>query len=61
MIQRVAFICYHTCPLNAPGEGKSGGMNVYVSALAQALNTIGLEIDIFTRSHSVHNLSLIHI
>ena len=55
MIQRVAFICYHTCPLNAPGEGKSGGMNVYVSALAQALNTIGLEIDIFTRSHSVHN------
>lgn len=55
MINRIAFICYHTCPLNAPGEGKSGGMNVYVSELAQALSAIGLEIDIFTRSHGTHD------
>ena len=55
MIERIAFICYHTCPLNSPGEGKSGGMNVYVSALAEVLNTIGLAIDIFTRSHDCHN------
>ncbi len=55
MIDKVAFICYHTCPLNAPGEGKSGGMNVYVSALAQALNSTGIQIDIFTRCHSDHD------
>ena len=49
---RVAFISFHACPLAAPGEGKSGGMNVYVGQLALALGELGLEVDIFTRDHA---------
>ena len=51
-VNRVAFISFHACPLLAPGEGKSGGMNVYVRQLGRALGNLGLEIDIFTRRHS---------
>ena len=41
----------HACPLAAPGQGKSGGMNVYVRQLAAALGALGVQIDIFTRAH----------
>jgi D-inositol-3-phosphate glycosyltransferase len=50
-VQRVAFISFHACPLAAPGQGKSGGMNVYVRQLAQALGNLGIEVDVFTRDH----------
>jgi len=50
-VQSAAFITLHACPLAAPGQGKSGGMNVYVRQLASALGNIGMEIDIFTREH----------
>ena len=48
---RAAFITLHACPLAAPGQGKSGGMNVYVRQLATALGEMGMKIDIFTREH----------
>ncbi len=50
-VQRVAFITFHACPLAAPGQGKSGGMNVYVNQLARALGSRGVQVDIFTRNH----------
>lgn len=50
-VGRVAIITYHACPLAAPGQGKSGGMNVYVRQLAGALGNQGISIDIFTREH----------
>ena len=50
-LQRVAFIAFHACPLAAPGQGKSGGMNVYVRELASALGNLGVQVDIFTRTH----------
>ena len=50
-VQRAAFITLHACPLAAPGQGKSGGMNVYVRQLASALGNMEMEIDIFTREH----------
>ena len=50
-VRRIAFIAYHACPLAAPGQGKSGGMNVYVKQLAGALGSLGVSVDIFTRSH----------
>ena len=50
-VGRVAFIVYHACPLAAPGQGKSGGMNVYVRELARALGNLGTRVDIFTRIH----------
>ena len=51
-MERAAFITLHACPLEAPGRGKSGGMNVYVRQLASALGELGMKIDIFTREHS---------
>ncbi|MBT97669.1 MAG: glycosyl transferase family 1 [Dehalococcoidia bacterium] len=51
-MERAAFITLHACPLAAPGQGKSGGMNVYVRQLASALGEMGMKIDIFTREHS---------
>ncbi|HWE62544.1 MAG TPA: glycosyltransferase, partial [Chloroflexota bacterium] len=50
MVERVAMLCLHTSPLDQPGTGSSGGMNVYVSGLARALATADIEVDIFTRS-----------
>ena len=51
-VERAAFISYHACPLAAPGEGKSGGMNVYVRQLASSLGNHGIKVDIFTRDHA---------
>lgn len=50
-IERVALITFHACPLVAPGQGKAGGMNVYVRQLARSLGDLGIEVDIFTRNH----------
>ena len=50
-VDRVAFVSFHACPLAAPGEGKSGGMNVYVRQLAEALGSLGIGVDIYTRDH----------
>ena len=51
-VARAAFITFHACPLAAPGQGKSGGMNVYVRQLAAALGDMGMQVDIFTREHA---------
>lgn len=50
-LKKVAFIAFHACPLAAPGQGKSGGMNVYVRELARSLGNLGVDVDIFTRNH----------
>ena len=50
-VQRIAFIAFHACPLAAPGQGKSGGMNVYVRELARALGNLGIQVDLFTQIH----------
>lgn len=39
----------HTSPLDQPGSGDSGGMNVYVRAVAERLADRGVEVDLFTR------------
>ena len=51
-IRRVAMISLHTSPLDQPGTGDAGGMNVYVMELARRLAGQGIEIDIFTRATS---------
>src|SRR6185437_14576519 len=50
MIRRVAMLCLHSSPLDDPGAGAGGGMNVYVRELARALAEAGIVVDIFTRS-----------
>jgi D-inositol-3-phosphate glycosyltransferase len=42
----------HTSPLDQPGTGDAGGMNVYVTELAQALAARGAQVEIFTRATS---------
>lgn len=40
----------HTSPLDQPGTGDAGGMNVYVVETAKRLAEAGTEVEIFTRS-----------
>ena len=49
MINRVAYLSYHTSPLAQPGEADAGGMNVYIHELAQTMARRGVEVDVFTR------------
>ncbi len=42
----------HTSPLDQPGSGDAGGMNVYIVELARQLADRGVEVDIFTRATS---------
>jgi D-inositol-3-phosphate glycosyltransferase len=48
---RVAVISLHTSPLDQPGIGDSGGMNVYVLSVADRLAQQGIAVDIYTRCH----------
>src|SRR5262245_28507080 len=50
--QRVATISVHTSPLEQPGTGDAGGLNVYVVEVAKRLAGRGVEVDIFTRAAS---------
>ncbi|HEU4812070.1 MAG TPA: D-inositol-3-phosphate glycosyltransferase [Nocardioides sp.] len=43
-------ISLHTSPLDQPGTGDAGGMNVYVIELSRRLAQQGIEVDIFTRA-----------
>jgi D-inositol-3-phosphate glycosyltransferase len=45
-------ISLHTSPLDQPGTGDAGGMNVYVIELSRRLAARGIEVDIFTRATS---------
>jgi len=47
---RVAMISLHTSPLDQPGTGDAGGMNVYVIELARQLAKQRIDVDIFTRA-----------
>ena len=51
-LRRLAMISLHTSPLDQPGTGDAGGMNVYVIELAKRLARRGVEVDIFTRATS---------
>ena len=44
-------VSFHTCPFLSPGEGKVGGMNVYIRQLAKHLGANGIKVDVFTRLH----------
>lgn len=48
-VRRIAVLSLHTCPLDQPGTGDSGGMNVYVLQVARRLADMGVEVDIFSR------------
>jgi D-inositol-3-phosphate glycosyltransferase len=43
-------VSLHTSPLDQPGTGDAGGMNVYVLELARRLAERDVEVDVFTRA-----------
>ena len=50
MPMRIAMISLHTSPIEQPGSGDAGGMNVYVINIARQLARQGVDVDIFTRA-----------
>ena len=50
--RRVATLSVHTSPLDQPGTGDAGGMNVYVLETARRLAELGVAVDVFTRATS---------
>lgn len=48
--ERIAVLSIHTSPLDQPGTGDAGGMNVYIVETSKRLAQSGVEVDIFTRA-----------
>ncbi|MGH3473083.1 MAG: D-inositol-3-phosphate glycosyltransferase [Nocardioidaceae bacterium] len=59
--RRVAMLSVHTSPLDQPGTGDAGGMNVYVVELARRLATLGVDVEIFTRATAGSQPPLVEI
>jgi D-inositol-3-phosphate glycosyltransferase len=51
-VKRVAVLSVHTSPLEQPGTGDAGGMNVYIVQTATRMAQRGVEVEIFTRATS---------
>ena len=43
-------VSYHTCPMEEPGEGLAGGMNVFLQGLLSGLAEEGIKTDVVTRA-----------
>ena len=51
----------HTSPLDQPGIGDAGGMNIYVVEAAQRMAAMGVEVDIFTRRTNPEQAEIVEI
>lgn len=49
---RVCLLSVHTSPLEQPGTGDAGGMNVYIAQTARRMAERGVAVEIFTRATS---------
>ena len=58
---RIATLMVHTSPLDQPGIGDAGGMNIYVVEAAQRMAAMGVEVDIFTRRTNPEQAEIIEI
>jgi len=50
--RRVAVLSLHTSPLEQPGTGDAGGMNVYITQTATRMARQGIAVEVFTRATS---------
>ncbi|MBK1784218.1 D-inositol-3-phosphate glycosyltransferase [Prauserella cavernicola] len=50
--RRVAVLSVHTSPLEQPGTGDAGGMNVYITQTAVEMARRGVQVEVFTRATS---------
>ncbi len=60
-VRRVALLSVHTSPLDQPGTGDGGGLNVYVLQVARRLAARGVEVDVFTRRTSPHQPDVVAV
>jgi D-inositol-3-phosphate glycosyltransferase len=51
----------HTSPLDQPGIGDAGGMNIYVLESAQRMAAMGVSVDIFTRRTDASQPDIVEI
>jgi D-inositol-3-phosphate glycosyltransferase len=51
-VRRVAMLSVHTSPIDTPGGGDAGGMNVYIVETAKRMAEAGIAVEIFTRATS---------
>ena len=58
---RIATLMVHTSPLDQPGIGDAGGMNIYVVEAAQRMAAMGAEVDIFTRRTNPDQAEIVEI
>jgi D-inositol-3-phosphate glycosyltransferase len=58
---RIAVLMVHTSPLDQPGIGDAGGMNIYVVESAQRMAAMGVSVDIFTRRTHAHENETVEI
>jgi D-inositol-3-phosphate glycosyltransferase len=49
VIGAVAYVAMHTSPLQLPGFGDAGGMNVYLDRLSRTMAVRGVDVTVFTR------------
>jgi D-inositol-3-phosphate glycosyltransferase len=61
MKPRIATLMVHTSPLDQPGIGDAGGMNIYVVEGAQRMAAMGVSVDIFTRGQSDQQAEIVEI
>ncbi len=60
-VARVGLISVHTSPLDQPGAGDGGGMNVYIREVAERLADRGVHVDVFTRRTSLQQPEVVEI
>lgn len=60
-VRRIAVLSVHTSPLEQPGTGDGGGLNVYVLQVARRLAARGVEVDVFTRRTSPHQPDVVAV
>lgn len=53
MIRSVVYLAMHTSPLEQPGRGDAGGMNVYLRELCRTMSRRGVDAAVFTRRRRV--------
>ncbi|MGH3803917.1 MAG: glycosyltransferase, partial [Pseudonocardiaceae bacterium] len=61
MVSRIATISMHTSPLDQPGTGDAGGMNVYIDQTSRRLARRGIEVDVFTRATSSQTPQIVEV
>lgn len=59
--RRLCVLSVHTSPLEQPGTGDAGGMNVYIVQTARRMAERGVQVEIFTRATSSEHAPVVEL